>query len=67
MEGQLGLLELSVILWLSAVEGCLLSGVPLHLKYLSHMEERGCGPEAARSPRSGTPTGGPQESVNTGR
>ena len=33
MEGQLGLSELSVISWMSAVEGCPLSGVPLeHLR-----------------------------------
>ena len=31
MEGQLGLSELSIILWVSAVEGCTLSGVPLYL------------------------------------
>ena len=31
MEGQLGLSELSVIAWVSAVEGCLLSGVPLYI------------------------------------
>ena len=29
MEGQSGLSELLVILWVSAVEGCLLSRVPL--------------------------------------
>jgi len=31
MEGQSGLSELSVISWVSAVEGCPLSGVPLYL------------------------------------
>ena len=30
MGGQLGLLELSVISWVSAVGGCPLSGVPLY-------------------------------------
>ena len=30
MEGQSGLSELSLISWVSAVEGCLLSGVPLY-------------------------------------
>ena len=30
MEGQSGLSELSVILWMSAVEGCPLSRVPLY-------------------------------------
>ena len=28
MEGQLGLSELSIRLWVSAVQGCPLSGVP---------------------------------------
>ena len=31
MEGQLGLGELSVILWVSAFQGCPLRGVPLYL------------------------------------
>ena len=31
MEGQSGLSELSAISWVSAVEGCSLSGVPLLL------------------------------------
>ena len=31
MEGQLALSELSVISWVSAVEGCSLSRVPLHM------------------------------------
>ena len=30
MEKGSGLSELSIVLWLSAVEGCLLSGVPLY-------------------------------------
>ena len=30
MGGQSGLLELSVISWMSAFEGCPLSGVPLY-------------------------------------
>ena len=30
MEGQSGLSELSVISWVSTIEGCLLSGVPLY-------------------------------------
>ena len=30
MEGQSGLSELSIISWVSAVEGCPLSGVPLY-------------------------------------
>ena len=30
MEGQSGLSELSVISWMSAVQGCPLSGVPLY-------------------------------------
>ena len=30
MEGQSGLSELSIILWMSAVEGCPLSRVPLY-------------------------------------
>ena len=30
MEGQSGLSELSIISWVSAVEGCLFSGVPLY-------------------------------------
>ena len=30
MEGQLGLSEMSVISWVSAVEGCSLCGVPLY-------------------------------------
>ena len=30
MEGQLGLSELSVISWVSAIKGCLLSRVPLY-------------------------------------
>ena len=30
MEGQSGLPELSIISWVSAVEGCLLSEVPLY-------------------------------------
>ena len=29
MEGQSGLSELSVIVWVSAIQGCPLSGVPL--------------------------------------
>ena len=33
MEVQSGLLELSVILWVSAFEGCLLGGVPLYVTY----------------------------------
>ena len=33
MEGQSGLSELSVISWVSAFEGCPLSGVPLYLRY----------------------------------
>ena len=32
MEKQSGLSELSAISWVSAVEGCLLSGVPLYCK-----------------------------------
>ena len=32
MGGQSGLSELSVISWVSAFEGCPLSGVPLYLK-----------------------------------
>ena len=32
MEGQSGLLKLSIISWVSAVEGCSLSGVPLYDK-----------------------------------
>ena len=32
MEKQSGLSELSTISWVSAVEGCLLSGVPLYCK-----------------------------------
>ena len=31
MEGQSGLSELSVISWVSAFEGCPLSGVPLYV------------------------------------
>jgi len=31
MEGQQGISELSVISWVSAVEGCPLSGVPLYV------------------------------------
>ena len=31
MNGQLGLSELFVISWVSAVEGCPLSGVPLYI------------------------------------
>ena len=30
MEGQSGLSELSVISWVSAIQGCPLSGVPLY-------------------------------------
>ena len=33
MEGQSGLSELSVISWVSAVEGCPLSGVPLYFSF----------------------------------
>ena len=32
MEGQSGVSELSVISWVSAVEGCPLSRVPLYIK-----------------------------------
>ena len=32
MERQSGLSELSVISWVSAIEGCPLSGVPLYVK-----------------------------------
>jgi len=35
MGGQSGLSELSVISWVSAFEGCLLSGVPLYVR--AHM------------------------------
>ena len=35
MEGQSGHSELSVISWVSAVEGCPLSGVPLYYMYLA--------------------------------
>ena len=35
MEGQSGLSELSVISWVSAVEGCPLSGVALYINYAS--------------------------------
>ena len=35
MEGQLGLLELSVISWMFAVKRCPFSGVPLYQKYIS--------------------------------
>ena len=31
MEGQSGLSKLSVISWVSAIQGCPLSGVPLYL------------------------------------
>ena len=38
MGGQSGLSELSVISWVSAVEGCLLSGVPLYsCRHIFHM------------------------------
>ena len=33
MEGQSGLPELSVISWMSAVQGCPLSGVPRYTNY----------------------------------
>ena len=33
MEGQSGLSELSIIMWVSAGEGCLLSRVPLYCSY----------------------------------
>ena len=32
MEGQSGLSELSIISWLSAIQGCLLSRVPMYTK-----------------------------------
>ena len=36
MEGQSGLSELFVVLWVSAIQGCPLNGVPLYLSiYLS--------------------------------
>ena len=41
MEGQLGLSELSVLLWVSAVEGCPLSGVPLY-KYFQERRKTNC-------------------------
>ena len=34
MEGQSGLSELSVMLWVSAIQGCPLSGVPLYVTIL---------------------------------
>ena len=34
MEGQSGLSELSVMLWVSAIQGCLLSRVPLYVTIL---------------------------------
>jgi len=38
MGGQSGLSELSVISWVSTVEGCLLSGVPLYsCRHIFHM------------------------------
>jgi len=40
MEIQSGLSELSVILWVSAVEGCPLSRVPLHTeKYIATLTD----------------------------
>ena len=35
VEKRLGFSELSVKSWVSAVEGCSLSGVPLYIQYLS--------------------------------
>ena len=34
MEGQSGLSELSVLSWVSTVEGCPLRGVPLYCNYM---------------------------------
>ena len=47
MEGQSGLSELSVISWVSAVEGCPLSGVPLYMYIITdsqHVDFRVPGP-----------------------
>ena len=41
MEGQSGLSELSVISWVSAVEGCPLSGVPLYTECKLKNKQRG--------------------------
>ena len=39
MEKQSGLSELSIISWASAVEGCLLSGVPLYMVSIGRVVE----------------------------
>jgi len=45
MKGQSGLSELSILSWVPAVEGCLLSGIPLYyykLPYIKDLMHEAC-------------------------
>ena len=52
MEKQSGLSELSVISWVSAVEGCPSSRVPLYILYLTMEQGQSRQPQDARQPAS---------------